>query len=689
MVSSDSQQIDLLLSIWETKALQGEETNPEVLCKNHPHLLPELKAKITALKKMNWVGNTSTNRKTIRYNSGDTPLPGIRLEKLIGTGGSGEVWHSTSQELGEIAIKIVPLEKQSAHTELLALEWLSRLQHQHLLRIFKTFEEKDSLFVLMELAQETLYDHFQNLRSQGQQGIPWETLYPWIQQAALALDFLHQPIHGPEKKSFQHRDVKPQNLLLVDGKLKVADFGLARLHAHSLTSHTGALTLGYAAPEFLDGKTHLHSDQYSLACSMIQLLSGHLPFEGTSAQVVQGHLQGKPNLEGVPLSMHSALAKALAKKPKHRWPSCQEFIHHLNQGTRLTFFERRRVLSAMGVFAATATGIAGYKSWFGNSRQHEEPMWPKKLEEPKFLFRLTPQHHLSPAREIAFTLLSDENHGSDVFGFSNGSYGPALWNMAKGKRVHAFGKDYGGACACVAPLEMGLAASGSDLKTITVWNLRTMEKVCDLEGHRSSVNCVRFSPEGSRLVSSACDGRVKVWDHRNQKELFSFETSSRIAFSCVYGTTGEWVAAGGWDGKIAIWNLLNGEKKDLGSHPGKVWRTLCMEDGRTLITSGSDGFIKTWDIQGSRETGSLDLGHEVTGLALVERKILAAGGDSKIHIFRLQDMKKITTMEGPADIECIGLFRVFSDFICMTVGTKANGFYVYGLPMDFEKTIVS
>ena len=114
-----------------------------------------------------------------------------------------------------------------------------------------------------------------------------------------------------------------------------------------------------------------------------------------------------------------------------------------------------------------------------------------------------------------------------------------------------------------------------------------------------------------------------------------------------------------------------------------------MEDGRTLITSGSDGFIKTWDIQGSRETGSLDLGHEVTGLALVERKILAAGGDSKIHIFRLQDMKKITTMEGPADIECIGLFRVFSDFICMTVGTKANGFYVYGLPMDFEKTIVS
>lgn len=688
MASSDSQQIDLLLSDWETKALQGEETDPEVLCKNHPHLLPELKAKITALKKMNWVGNTPTDRKIVRYNPGDTPLPGIMLEKLIGTGGSGEVWQCASQEFGNIALKIVPLEKKSAQSELQALEWLSQLQHPNLLHIFKACQEKDSLFVWMELAQETLYDHFQKTKGPDQQGLPWKTLKPWMLQAAQALDFLHQPIHGKERKSLQHRDVKPQNLLLVDGQLKVADFGLVRLQAHSLTSHTGALTLGYAAPEFLDGKAHLHSDQYSLACSIVQLISGHLPFEGTSAQVVQGHLRGKPNLAGVSLPMQPALAKALSKKPKHRWSSCQEFIHHLNQGTGSTLLDRRHVLPALGALAAAATGLAGYNKWFGNSQDSQEPYWPKSLEAPSFLFRLTPQHHLSPAREIAFTLLSGENQGSDFFGFSNGSYGPALWNMRKGQRVHAFGKEYGGACACVAPLEMGLAASGSDLKTITVWNLRTREKVCDLEGHRSSVNCVRFSPEGSRLVSSACDGRVKVWDYRNQKELFSFETSNRIAFTCAYGTTGEWVGAGGWDGKISLWNLMTGEKKDLGSHPGKVWRMLFLEDGRTLVTSGSDGFVKTWDIQGASETGSLDLGHEVTGLALVERKILAAAGDSKIHLFRLQDMKKITTLDGPADIECIGLFRYFSDFICLTVGTKANGFYVYGLPMDFEKSLI-
>src|SRR5205823_6312901 len=95
-------------------------------------------------------------------------------------------------------------------------------------------------------------------QEQGLPGIPREELLEYLREAAKGIDHLNG-------LDIQHRDIKPQNLLLVGGSVKVADFGLAKLLEHSVATNSGSMTPAYAAPEFLNGQTTAQSDQYSLA----------------------------------------------------------------------------------------------------------------------------------------------------------------------------------------------------------------------------------------------------------------------------------------------------------------------------------------------------------------------------------------------------------------------------------------
>src|SRR5262249_33152564 len=156
-------------------------------------------------------------------------------------------------------------------------------------------------------------DRLRAAQKQGQPGIPPAELLGYMRDAAKGIDCLNTI-------NIQHRDIKPQNLLLVGGGVKVADFGLAKLLHHTRTGHTGAFTPSYAAPEFRGGQTSAHSDQYSLGVSYCQLRGGLLPFTGQPAQVIAGHLMRPPDLTMLPEAERPAVARALAKEPEERWP---------------------------------------------------------------------------------------------------------------------------------------------------------------------------------------------------------------------------------------------------------------------------------------------------------------------------------------------------------------------------------
>jgi hypothetical protein len=164
-----------------------------------------------------------------------------------------------------------------------------------------------------------------------------------IAQVASALDAAH-------KAGLVHRDVKPPNVLVhvrsnQADHAYLSDFGLAKkIVTTSVVTAKGSIvgTLDYLAPEQIEGKpTDGRTDQYALACAAFELLTGTTPFrpndqDMTEIAVIFAHLSKPPppvasRQAGLPAAVDEVMARALAKAPSDRYPSCREFAGALTQ----------------------------------------------------------------------------------------------------------------------------------------------------------------------------------------------------------------------------------------------------------------------------------------------------------------------------------------------------------------------
>jgi serine/threonine protein kinase len=178
----------------------------------------------------------------------------------------------------------------------------------------------------MELADGSVRDRLKECRYANLPGIPLPELLTYFHEAADALDYLH-------RNKVQHRDVKPDNILLIAGHAKLCDFGLARIHQptqRSMSGTGGSGTPSYMAPEVWRGKFSEHSDQYALAISYAELrLDRRMWSTRDMASIMFEHLEGKADLTGMEPQEQAVVFKALAKDPHQRYPTCMEFVQAL------------------------------------------------------------------------------------------------------------------------------------------------------------------------------------------------------------------------------------------------------------------------------------------------------------------------------------------------------------------------
>jgi eukaryotic-like serine/threonine-protein kinase len=258
----------------------------------------------------------------------EEPIPGYFTKELIGVGGYGEVWKTHAPGGLVKAIKFVygDLSSKRASREFRSLNRIKEVRHAFLLSIERIEIVHGNLVIVTELADQSLKQLYDKHRASGLRGLPREELLEILRDAADALDYIY------ENHSLQHLDIKPENLLLVGNRAKVADFGLIKNLYERSASLIEGLTPIYSPPELFEGKPNRHSDQYSLAIVYQEMLTGELPFDGmTAAHLAAQHLHMPPVLTALPKCDQPVIARALSKSPDERFPSCRAMIAALNE----------------------------------------------------------------------------------------------------------------------------------------------------------------------------------------------------------------------------------------------------------------------------------------------------------------------------------------------------------------------
>jgi serine/threonine protein kinase, bacterial len=262
---------------------------------------------------------------------------GFTILRVLGAGGMGTVYLAAHPRLPrQDALKVLPAQWTSdpeyRERFLREADLSASLSHPNILGVHDRGECDGQLWISMDYVGGT--DASKLVREHNPDGLPAGQALEIVTAVASALDYAHE-------QGLLHRDIKPANILLDQKRQRIflADFGIARLidDPAGLTATNMAVgTMAYAAPEQLrgeplDGRT----DQYALACTAFDLLTGSPPYvDSNPAVVITKHVAApippvsgrRPELA----ALDPVLARAMAKSPADRYPTCLAFARELN-----------------------------------------------------------------------------------------------------------------------------------------------------------------------------------------------------------------------------------------------------------------------------------------------------------------------------------------------------------------------
>ena len=251
----------------------------------------------------------------------------------IGSGGMADVYRAKDHKLNRfVAIKVLKPEFKDDRVFLskfrVEAQAAAGLAHANIVNVFDVGEENGISFIVMELVEGiTLKAYI------GKKGkLPVREATSIALQVAAGLEVAHN-------NGIIHRDVKPQNIIIsMDGKAKVADFGIARAVSSNTINSSAMGSVHYSSPEqSRGGYSDAKSDIYSMGITMYEMITGRVPFDGeNTVAVALKHLQEEiPSprklVPDIPFSTEQIILKCTQKSPDRRYNNMTELIRDLKE----------------------------------------------------------------------------------------------------------------------------------------------------------------------------------------------------------------------------------------------------------------------------------------------------------------------------------------------------------------------
>ncbi|MBD2059096.1 serine/threonine protein kinase [Oculatella sp. FACHB-28] len=633
------------------------------------------------------------------------------ITRRLGGGGFSDTYLAVDKQLPKTPSCVVKRLKAPQAADSLILKTVRRLfdaeaaslyelgrRNNQIPRLLAHFEEDKEFYLVQEFIEGKDLGH-ELVRGQK---FPEEWVIALLEDILHVLEYVHQ-------EGVIHRDIKPRNLIrrVEDNKIVLIDFGAVKqistqiVSAKSQGDTTATIavgTPGYMPNEQQGGKPRFSSDIYAVGMIAIQALTGLSPQElqddsKTGEVIWREHAQVKRRLGDI-------IDKMVRTHFKDRYRSVEEVLADLQilQGPTLRDWNWltatvvdpskktvsktgnqgvQRVLSSRwaAVGATLAVGLASYGYWVqSTSNLTTTAQTVPGVIAPsaqRFALANTLALHTGPVSAIATS--------SDGETFVSGSEDKTIkvWNLRTGDLLRTLSGHDAEVVSVAISQDGQLLASGSRDNTVKLWDLQSGELIRTLD-HPDWIQSVAFSPDGQMLAAGDRDQTVFVWNVSTGKLLCNFMGHTGEIQSVAISSDGRLLASGSQDKTIRVWDLQTEKRVHiLAQHAEAVESVAFSPDGQTLISGGADKTL-IWDLETGRVRRTLsDQSGLVRSLTISPdgQTLISSHQDNTIKLWDIHTGQPLRTLSGHLD--SVSSVAVSPDGQTLVSGSRDNAIKIW------------